>query len=82
MQEGELVFLCVRGCHKIQDFWSPVVYQVLKTPKVGELVYTLALVDDLANLRHVYHTLLNVTIKVNLPGEIPVGSPPHDEVSL
>ncbi|KAL0181838.1 hypothetical protein M9458_024244, partial [Cirrhinus mrigala] len=48
--EGQLVYLRdygVRGRHKIQDLWSPVVYQVVRAPKEDGVVYTIAPVDDL-----------------------------------
>ncbi len=48
--EGQLVYLRnygVRGHHKIQDLWSPVVYQLTRAPKEGGVVYTIAPVDDL-----------------------------------
>lgn len=49
LKESQLVYLCdvsARGRHKIQDLWSSVVYQILKVPKVGGAVYTIAPVTD------------------------------------
>ncbi|XP_073668080.1 uncharacterized protein [Paramisgurnus dabryanus] len=69
--EGQLVYLRnygVRGRHKIQDLWSPVVYQVVKAPKVGGSVYTIAPVDDLNKVKHVHRSLL----KIRVQGESPV----------
>lgn len=59
--EGQLVYLCdygVRGRHKIQDLWSPVIYQVTRAPKEGGVVYTIAPVDDLTKVRNVHRSLL------------------------
>ncbi len=55
--EGQLVYLCdvsVRGRSKIRDLWSPVVYQVLRAPKEGGSVYSIAPVDDLDKVRQVH----------------------------
>lgn len=59
--EGQLVYLRdygVRGRHKIQDLWSPVVYQVTRAPKEGGVVYTIAPVDDLTKTRNVHRSLV------------------------
>ncbi|XP_046715772.1 uncharacterized protein LOC124392652 [Silurus meridionalis] len=59
--EGQLVYLRdygVRGRHKIQDLWSPVVYKVTRAPKEGGVVYTIAPVDDLTKVRNVHRSLL------------------------
>lgn len=61
--EGQLVHLrdhSVRGRNKIQDLWSSVVYRVLKPPKDGGSVYTIAPLDDLDKVKHVNRTLLKV----------------------
>lgn len=80
--EGQLVYLRdygVRGRHKIQDLWSPVVYQVTRAPKEGGVVYTIAPVEDLTKVRNVHRSLLKRrvckdTVVVNY------GSPPQDPV--
>ncbi|XP_048014341.1 uncharacterized protein LOC125247166 [Megalobrama amblycephala] len=80
--EGQLVYLRdygVRGRHKIQDLWSPVVYQVIRAPKEGGVVYTIAPLDDLTKVRNVHRSLLKrrvckETVVVNY------GSPSHDPV--
>ncbi len=80
--EGQLVYLRnygVRGRHKIQDLWSPVVYQVTRAPKEGGVVYTIAPVDDLTKGRNVHRSLLKRrvckdTVAVNQ------GSPLHDSI--
>ncbi|KAJ8401788.1 hypothetical protein AAFF_G00377590 [Aldrovandia affinis] len=59
--EGQLVYLrdhSVRGRNKIQDLWSSVVYRVLKAPKEGGSVYTIAPLDDLDKVKHVNRTQL------------------------
>lgn len=59
--EGQLVYLRnygVRGRHKIQDLWSPVVYQVTRAPNEGGVVYTIAPVADLTKVRNVHRSLL------------------------
>ncbi|KAL0198417.1 hypothetical protein M9458_006957, partial [Cirrhinus mrigala] len=48
--EGQLVYLRdvgVRGRSKIRDLWSPVVYQVVRAPREGGSVYSIAPVDNL-----------------------------------
>lgn len=63
--EGHLVYLRnygVRGRHEIQDLWSPVVYQVVKAPKAGGSVHTIAPVDDLNKVKHVRHSLLKTRV--------------------
>ncbi len=67
--EGQLVHLRdygVRGRHKIQDLWSPVVYQVVRAPKEAGVVYTIAPVDDLMKVKNVLLSLL----KSRVPTEI------------
>lgn len=59
--EGQLVYLWeygVRGPHKIQDLWSPVVYQVMRALKEGGVVYTIAPVDDLTKTQNVHCSLV------------------------
>ena len=72
--EGELVYLrnlSRRGCHKIQDLWSPVVYEVIKAPPVNGAVYTIAPVTDRSKVRQVHRGLL----KARLGSDAPVGLP-------
>lgn len=74
LEEGQLVYLreCgMRGRHKIQDLWSPVVYKVVKAPVEGGSVYTIAPVDELGKVRHVHRSLL----KAKILGDRPVSSP-------
>lgn len=50
LEEGQPVYLRAygtRGRHKIHDLWSLVVYDVVKAPKTGGAVHTIAPVDDL-----------------------------------
>ncbi len=72
LKEGQLVYLrdhSVRGRHKIHDLWSSVVYQILKAPKEGGVVYTIAPTTDLGKVKHVHRSLLKTQIGRNLsPG--------------
>lgn len=64
--EGQLVYLRdfgVRGRSKIRDLWSPVVYQVVKAPKEGGSVYSIAPVDDLGKVRRVHRSMLKTRIQ-------------------
>lgn len=66
--EGQLVHLrdcSVRGRHKIQDLWSPVVYEVVKPPPAGGGVYTIAPVTDHSNVKHVHRSLLKARLGDN-----------------
>ncbi|RXN03720.1 Transposon Ty3-I Gag-Pol poly [Labeo rohita] len=61
LKEGQLVYLrdySVRGRCKIQDLWSSVVYQVLRAPKEGGSVYTIAPTTDLGKVKHVHRSLI------------------------
>lgn len=65
LTEGQLVRLhdfSVRGRHKIQDLWGPVVYRIVRTPTGGGSVYTIAPVDDLAKVCQVNRTLLKAVV--------------------
>lgn len=65
LTEGQLVWLRelgVRGCNKIQDRWSPVVYRVLRAPTGGGLVYTIAPADNSTKARQVSRTLLKAVV--------------------
>ncbi|KAL0152304.1 hypothetical protein M9458_052027 [Cirrhinus mrigala] len=80
--EGQLVYLReygVRGRHKIQDLWSPVVYQVTRAPKEGGVVYTIAPVNDLAKVRNVHRSLLKNRVCKETVAVDP-GSPSRDLV--
>lgn len=86
--EGQLVYLrdCgVRGRHKIQDLWSPVVYQVTRAPKEGGVVYTIAPVDDLTKVRNVHRSLLKRRVCKDTVGtnhDSPLPDPVMDTSSL
>lgn len=61
LAEGQLVYLREHGFlgrHKIQDLWSSIKYQVVRAPRGGGSVYTVAPVHDLGKLRHVHRTSL------------------------
>lgn len=75
LSEGQLVFLRdfgARGPHKTRDSWSSVQYRVLKVPKEGGTVYTVAPTDDETKVRQVHRTMLKAVLGVN----------PHSHVSL
>ncbi|XDV48223.1 hypothetical protein PO909_017673 [Leuciscus waleckii] len=68
LKEGQLVYLrdySVRGRQKIHDLWSSVVYQILKAPKEGGVVYTIAPTTDLDKVKHVHRSLLKAQISRN-----------------
>lgn len=73
--KGQLVYLRdygVRGRHKIQDLWSSTVYRVVRAPRAGGSVYTVAPVRDLSLVWNVHHSAL----KPRVQGEAPlVGLP-------
>lgn len=83
--EGQLVYLrnySLRGRHKIQDLWSPVVYQVLKAPKAGGSVYTIAPIDDLSRVKHVHRSLLKIRVQRASLEPIPASVHPVTEELL
>lgn len=66
LSEGQLVYLrdhVVRGRHKIQDLWSSVIYQVVRSPEEGGVVYAIAPVTDLSKVRRVHHSLLKACVQ-------------------
>ncbi|KAL0194732.1 hypothetical protein M9458_008304, partial [Cirrhinus mrigala] len=74
LKEGQLVYLrdySVRGRCKIQDLWSSVVYQVLRAPKEGGPVYTIAPTTDLSKVKQVHRSLLKALIGQDPPLELP-----------
>ena len=61
LQEGQLVYVRdhgIRGRQKIQDLWKSEIHQVLKVPKPGGVVYTIAPVEALERVKHVHRTML------------------------
>lgn len=44
--KGEVSTMALDGRYKIQDVWSPIVYQVIKAPASGGVVYSIAPVPD------------------------------------
>lgn len=57
LKEGQVVYLrnySVRGRHKIHNLCSSVVYQILKAPKEGGVVYTIAPTTDLHKVKHLH----------------------------
>lgn len=50
--------LSIRGRHKIQDAWSPTLYQVVRAPEPGGVVYSIAPLHDHSQVRQVHRTKL------------------------
>uniref|UniRef100_A0A8P4KLL6 Gypsy retrotransposon integrase-like protein 1 n=1 Tax=Dicentrarchus labrax TaxID=13489 RepID=A0A8P4KLL6_DICLA len=71
LQEGQLVYLrdlSTRGPQKIRDRWSSVKYRVLRMPKEGGAVYTIAPMDNETKVRQVHRTRLKAVVMVDSPG--------------
>ena len=86
LKEGQLVFLrnlSARGRHKMQDLWGSTVYSILRAPKEGGAVYTIAPKDDQSKIKHVHRTLLKAVIGGESPGHVVAShpSPPDRPVS-
>ena len=83
LKEGQLVLLrdhSARGHHKIRDIWSSVMYRVLKPPKEGGCVYTIAPADDLTKVKQVHRMLLKALVGTAPPSGYSVPVPtPHDQ---
>lgn len=65
LQVGQVVYLRdqgIRGRHKIQDVWSPVLYKVIKAPQGEGVVYTIAPLNDLLKVRHVHRDMLKAQV--------------------
>lgn len=80
LEEGQLVYLRdfgVRGRHKIHDLWHPEVYRVMKAPKPGGAVYTIAPVDEPSQVKHIHRTLL----KPRIWRETSMGNSPSDQLA-
>ena len=82
LKVGQLVWLrdhSARGRHKIQDLWGPVVYRVVKAPREGGPVYTIAPMDDQTKVRQVHRTLLKAVAGAAPQGSaLPPCPPPLD----
>ncbi|KAL2082757.1 hypothetical protein ACEWY4_022575 [Coilia grayii] len=60
LQEGQFVYVrdhSFRGRNKIRDLWHPVLHKVLKAPKPGGVVYTIAPTNALDRLKHVHRVV-------------------------
>lgn len=71
LAEGQLVWLRelgIRGRHKIRDQWAPVMYSVLRAPREGGSVYTIAPLNEPTRSRQVHCSLLKEVIGVDPPG--------------
>ncbi|KAL2089537.1 hypothetical protein ACEWY4_014225 [Coilia grayii] len=82
---GQLVYLRelgMRGCHKIQDFWSSVVYVVVKAPPHNGGVYTIAPVTDRSNVRHVHRSHLKARKGSDGQAGVPPGAVPVAEAAV
>ncbi|XP_049332461.1 retrovirus-related Pol polyprotein from transposon opus [Astyanax mexicanus] len=80
LQIGQLVYLrdhSVRGRKKIQDAWSAVVHKVLKVPEPGGVVYSVAPVRDLEQVRQVHRVMMKL-----VPQKLSVATPPAECPSL
>ena len=78
--EGKLVYLRdvgLRGRNKIY-VWSSVVYGVLRAPRDGGSVYTIAPVDDPSKARNVHRSLLKDHPGHADAAETPVARAPED----
>lgn len=86
LREGTLVYLrdhSVRGRHKIQDLWSSVLHQVLRAPKDGGSVYTVAPAGDLGKVKRVHRSLMKPRIQQDPPiVECPASPPVSPSSSL
>lgn len=60
----------VRGRHKFQDVWSPIVYRVVGAPQPGGTVYSVAPVDDVGRVKRVHRTMLKPAVGY-LPSPVP-----------
>ncbi len=83
--EGQLVYLReygARGRHKIQDLWSPVVYQVVRAPTEGGAVYTIAPVEDLGKVKCVHRSALKARIRKDGPAPASLDSPVGEEEEI
>lgn len=79
LKQGQLVLLrdfSARRRHKLQDLWGPTVYRVIKAPKEGGAVYSIAPRDDQSKVKHVHRTLLKAVIGVESPGCAAASNPP------
>ncbi len=60
-----------QGRRKIQDVWSPVLYQVIRLPTGPGVPYTITLADRTGNVRRVHRTEMRAAQLVTLPS-VPV----------
>lgn len=87
---GQLVWLrdfAARGRHKLRDLYGPLQYRVLKVPRDGGSVYTIAPVDEPTKARQVNRALLKVVIGAHPSSEAaapcsPLADPPQSEDEL
>ncbi|KAK9976899.1 hypothetical protein ABG768_018720 [Culter alburnus] len=74
--EGQLVYLREqghKGRHKTQDLWSLIEYQVVRAPKEGGGVYSIAPRDDLNKVKNVHRSLLKGRVLKDAPVEVSSG---------
>lgn len=79
LREGQLVLLrdfSARGWHKLQDPWGSTVFRVVKAPKEGGAVYSIAPTDDQTKVRHVHRTLLKAVLGAESPSGAAASDPP------
>lgn len=66
----------------MQDLWGSTVYFVLRVPKEGGAVYTIAPKDDPSKIKHVHHTSLKAVIGAESPGHVVAHHPsPRDRLA-
>lgn len=63
----------IRGRHKIQDLWSPVVYKVVEAPRSGGAVYSIAPIHEEGKVKRVHRSLLKARIQRNPTHVVPDG---------
>uniref|UniRef100_A0AAQ4S8F2 Gypsy retrotransposon integrase-like protein 1 n=1 Tax=Gasterosteus aculeatus aculeatus TaxID=481459 RepID=A0AAQ4S8F2_GASAC len=82
---GQLVWLrdfSARGRHKLRDLFGPVQYQVLKVPREGGSVYTIAPVDEPTKVRQVNRALLKAVAGPHPPNDPAAPCSPLDDSPL
>lgn len=74
LEAGQRVYLvdhAARGHNKIQDAWGSTVFEVVRPPQPGGVVYSVAPVYDRTRVRQVHRTMLKPALPLS-PGQIQV----------
>lgn len=72
LSKGQLIYLkdhCHQGHHKIQDVWSPVLYQVVNVPNKPGAPYIFTPDDGTGNVHWVHRTEMWAALLDNHPCE-------------